>query len=158
VNGGVVGGEREVSPERRRALQVGSPIDVRYLPSRPTVNDLGGRPRSGMPMPVPFVVASILGALGVLCLFLVHRQRRLLTEGRVASAVVTGHEKHSSSHGGTHRSITYEFPLLSGAVASGKSGASKKPPTLGSVITVVYDPDQPTRSAVYPFSLVKPAR
>ena len=43
-------------------------------------------------------------------------------------------------------------------MASGKSCASSKPPALGSVVTVVYDPDQPRRNAVYPFSLVKPAR
>jgi hypothetical protein len=158
VNGRVIGGARDVSTERRRALQVGAPIDVWYVPSRPTVNELGDRPRSGMPMAVPFVVSFVLAALGGLCLFLIHRQRRLLAEGRVASGVVTGHEKHHSSHGGTHRSVTYQFPLLSGAVASGKAGASSKPPTLGSAITIVYDPDEPRRNAVYPFSLVKPAR
>ena len=48
VNGRVVRGERQVSGERRRTLQVGSPIDVRYLPSDPTVNELDGRPRSGI--------------------------------------------------------------------------------------------------------------
>jgi hypothetical protein len=158
VNGRVVRGERQVSAERRKTLQVGSPIDVQYLPSDPTVNNLGGRPRSGIPIALPFVLAPAIAALGVVCLVQVHRQRRLLSEGRVASAMVTGHAKHNSSHGGTHRAITFTFPLLSGATASGKSGASSKPPALGSVITVVYDPDQPGRNAVYPFSLVKPAR
>jgi hypothetical protein len=76
----------------------------------------------------------------------------------VASAKVTGHAKHHRSPGGTHPSITFAFPLLMGAVASGKSGASSKPPAIGSAITVVYDPEQPRRNAVYPFSLVKPAR
>ena len=158
VNGRVVRGDRDVSTERRRTLVTGSSVDVRYLPADPTVNDLGGRPRSGMPMALPFVVAPLLAALGVLCLVQVHRQRRLLSEGRVTSAMVTGHAKHHGSHGATHRSITFTFPLLSGATASGESGASSKPPAIGSAITVVYDPDQPRRYAVYPFSLVKPAR
>jgi len=158
VNGRVVRGDRQVSGERRRTLNVGSPIDVRYLPSDPAVNELDGRPRSGIPIALPFALAPAIAVFGVLCLVRVHRQRRLLSEGRVASATVTGHVKHHGSHGGTHRSITFAFPLLSGAVASGKGCASSKLPALGSVITVVYDPDQPRRNAVYPFSLVKPAR
>jgi hypothetical protein len=81
----------------------------------------------------------------------------LLSEGRVASATVIAHETHKSSYGGTERSIAYEFPLLSGAVASGKT-ASATPPAVGSTITVVYDPDRPARHAVYPFSFVKPRR
>ena len=43
VNGRVVRGDRQVSGERRRTLKVGSPVDVRYLPSDPTVNE-SGRP------------------------------------------------------------------------------------------------------------------
>ena len=158
VNDRVVRGERQVSGARRQTLKVGSPIDVRYLPSDPTANELDGRPRSGIPIALPFVLAPTIAAFGVLCLVRVHRQRRLLSEGRVASATVTGHVKHHSSHGGTHGSITFTFPLLSGAMALGKSGASSKPLALGSVVTIVYDPDQPGRNAVYPFSLVKPAR
>lgn len=158
ADGRAVSGEQRVSTERRRTLQVGSRLDVRYLPSNPAVNDLGGAPRSGMPMALPFIVAPIIAGVGALCLWQVHRQRRLLSDGRVAPGVVTGHSKHRSSHGGTHRSITFTFPLLSGATASGRSGVSSTPPAIGSAITVVYDPDQPTRSAVYPFSLVRPAR
>ena len=158
LNGRVVRGERQVSSERRQTLKVGSSIEVRYLPSDPTVNDLNGRPRSGIPIALPLVLAPSIAFLGVLCLVRVHRQRRLLSEGRVASATVTGHVNLHGSHGDTYRSIKYEFPLLSGAKASGKGCASKKPPALGSVVTVVYDPDQPRLNAVYPFSLVKPAR
>ena len=158
VNGRVIFGEQSVSSERRRMLKVGSRLDVRYLPSNPEVNDLGGIPRSGMPMALPFVVAPAIAALGVFCLSRIHRQRRLLAEGRAAPAIVTGHAKHHSSHGGTDRTVTFSFPLLSGATASGTSGASRTPPALGSAITVVYDPDDPARNAVYPFSLVKPAR
>jgi hypothetical protein len=54
--------------------------------------------------------------------------------------------------------MTYEFPLLSGAVASGKAGTSAKPPAIGSVICVIYDPESPKRNAVYPLSLVIPAK
>jgi hypothetical protein len=42
-------------------------------------------------------------------------------------------------------------------VASGKSGTSSKPPAVGTVICVVYDPDRPSRNRVYPLALVKPA-
>ena len=158
VDESVIRGERRVSDDRRETLLVGSPISVRYLPSDPAVNDLGEFSGSRMPMPVPFIIASIIAAVGVICLAGVSRQRRLLAEGRVAEAVVTRHHTDNYSEGGTHRSITYQFALLSGAVASGKSGASKKPPAIGTVITVVYDPDRPRRNRVYPFSLVKPAR
>ncbi len=96
--------------------------------------------------------------MGLLCLFAIQKQRRLLTDGRAAPAIVTAHHRHHSGHGGTHRSLTYEFPLLNGATATGRSQTSSKPPAVGSVICVIYDPDRPTRSMAYPFSLVQPAR
>ena len=46
--------------------------------------------------------------------------------------------------------------LLSGAVRKGHSSANKRSvPAVGSVICVIYDPDNPRRNAVYPFSLVE---
>jgi hypothetical protein len=115
------------------------------------------RPGGGMPLWLPFLVAAGVAALGGLCLRELHRQRRLLTEGRAAPAVVTKHTDTKDSHGGKHKTITYDFPLLNGAMRTGTSGTSSKPPAVGSVICVVYDPDVPTRNKVYPLSLVTPA-
>jgi hypothetical protein len=111
-----------------------------------------------IPRWLPFVVAAAIAAIGMLCVYLIHIQRTLLMEGRAAPAVVTGHAKHQTPHGGTQRSLTYTFSLLSGATASGKSGTSSKPPAIGSVICVLYDPERPRRSMPYPLPLVRPAR
>lgn len=150
-------GDIKVSAERRRTLRVGSPLAVRYLAERPDFNDLGGRPRSGMPAALPFVIAAVLVACAGLCAFGLRRQWTLLSDGRVAPALVTGHTSEKTQHG-TQRQMTYEFLLLSGAVGSGKSQTSDEPPAVGSVIPVIYDPDHPARNRVYPFRLVRPAR
>ena len=156
VDGRPYSARARVSAERRRTLQVGSPLPVRYVPADPRLNDLGGTPRGGLPVWLSVVTAGGIGGAGLLCLLVIARQRRLLTDGHVAPAIVTAHHRQRSQHG-THRSLTFQFPLLSGRVASGKSGTSSKPPDVGSVICVVYDPDRPSRNRVYPLALVKPA-
>jgi hypothetical protein len=159
VDGRAYNDHTKVSNERRRTLQVGSEILVRYVPADPSINVLEGMTLGGgMPAVLPAVIAALIAAGGSLFLLGIRGQRRLLAEGRVAPAIVTAHHSHSTSHGGKHRSMTYEFPLLSGAVASGKSGTSAKPPAIGSVICVIYDPESPKRNKVYPLSLVTPAR
>lgn len=151
-------GRTKMRSSRWRTLHVGSPLDVRYLPDRPTTNVLVGYERGGVPAFVPFLLAALMSMGGVLLIWNVNCQRRLLMEGRAAAAIVTGVVTHKTSHGGTQRSIKYAFQLLSGAMARGKSDASGKPPALGSVICVVYDPDRPRRSRRYPFPFVKTAR
>jgi hypothetical protein len=156
ANGHVHEGRVRVSDEHRRALHVGSALSVRYVPADPNINDLGGAPRDGMPIIMPYLVACAMVSGSGLCLMAIRRQRQLLTDGRAAPALVTGHAQHRTSRGGKHRSLTYSFPLLSGAVASGKSATTRTPPAVGSVIWVIYDPEAPTRHRVYPLSLVTP--
>lgn len=146
----------KVSAERRRVLEVGSPVDVRVLPGRPDVNDLG-TPRSGLPMAIGPLVGAAMAALGGLCLLSIRVQWRLLQDGRAAPAIVTAHTSRRSSHGTKHHAVTYEFLLLSGARATGTCDRLRTPSAIGSVITVVYDPERPGRSRVFPFSLVRPA-
>jgi len=50
--------------------------------------------------------------------------------------------------------IHYEFRLLNGIVAKGKSSASKAPAG-DAPLCVLYDPENPRRNARYPFSLVR---
>ena len=158
VDGRAYESTERVSTARRRALQVGSAINVRYVPGEPQQNDLGGTTDPSLPIWLPFVVSMAAASMGLLCLFAIQKQRRLLTDGRAAPAIVRSLHRHHTGHGGTHRSLTYEFPLLNGAVATGRSHTSNKPPAVGSVICVIYDPDRPARSMAYPFSLVQPAQ
>jgi hypothetical protein len=158
VEGRVYEGRTRIGSSTWKALQVGSTLPVRYLRSDPGRSLADGVQSDAMPLWLPFVVAGALAIMGGLCLTLIGVQRRLLMEGRAAPAIVTGHKKVHTSHGGTHRSMTYAFPLLSGATAVGKSGTSSKPPAIGSVICVLYDPERPRRSMPYPLQLVRPAR
>jgi hypothetical protein len=153
VDGVAYRGDRHVSRARRATLNVGAPIDVRYVPSDPRVNDLGGTP-SGIPVAIPYAVPAAFTACAAICLTILHRQRQLLAEGRPAPAVVTGRKETSPGPHGKHWNMTYEFPLLNGTVATGKSSTSKRGPAVGSVLCVIYDPERPSRNRPYPFPLV----
>jgi hypothetical protein len=87
-------------------------------------------------------------------LALIRRQRRLLTYGRGAVAVITGVEKKRSDKG-TYWKVHYEWTLLSGAKRTGHYKHGKKqPPAIGTTIPIVYDRDQPSHHSKYPLSLV----
>jgi hypothetical protein len=153
--GAVYEGQSKIRLSAWRALEHGGAIEVRYLPDHPGRSLVAGAERGGLPPWIAFLVAAGLAAGGALCLAGLNGQRRLLMDGRAAPALVTAIVKHSSSHGGSHRSIKYTFPLMSGSIATGKSEAPRKPPAVGSVICIVYDPDRPGRSRPYPFPLVR---
>lgn len=143
--------EREAKLSLRvwRGLGAGSLLPVRYLPENPALNCPRCCPPQPMPAAIPYLVAVGLATAGSLALFTIHRQRRLLEWGRPATGRVIAHEK--SEHGKMAR---YEFGVLSGAIKKGKTGPEKQPAPIGSLLWVVYDPEEPTRNAPYPFSLV----
>jgi hypothetical protein len=157
VDGRTYNDSAKVSREARRALVVGAPVGVRYLPANPEVSHVAGAPPGAMPPAIPYVAAVAIAAAGVLCLLAINAQRRLLAEGRAAPAIVTGDTRQRTSHGGQRRSLTYEFLLLTGVVMRATCVTSSKPPQVGSVVCVIYDPEQPSRSAIYPLQLVAPA-
>ena len=147
-------GRAKISLSKWRSLTVAAGLPIRYVPAAPEQSVLAGRLPRVMPLWLPYLIAIAIAAIGWLCLFALRRERRLLMEGRPAPAVVIKHVKHHSQHG-TMVTTTYEFPLLNGAIATGKSGTSRKPLPIGSVICVVYDPDWPKRSKPYPMPLVR---
>ena len=155
VNDRAYSGEGRLPAVVWRPLRTGETLTVRYVPDNPAISMPAQSSRSQPPLWLPAVVALVLVTIGMFCLFGIQQQRQLLIEGRVTAAIVRSHKKRHSSHGGTHRSMTYDFALLNGAVASGRSRTSSKPPAVGSVICVVYDPDRPSRNLAYPFELVR---
>jgi len=89
--------------------------------------------------------------------WVVRRQRILLSEGRAARARVMALKKVSSDKGKRYR-VTYEFQTLSGARQQSRCEIGKTPPAIGATIPVVYHRDRPDWSATYPLQLVRPGR
>jgi hypothetical protein len=148
---------RRVKTPRRiwDTLREGSPIPVRYIAASPEINHPHGWRDETTPVAVAWLVGFGMAAVGGVILLPLLAQRRMVAEGRAAPGIVTGKKKVAHGYGASHTEISYDFLLLSGGVASGKcSGDSKMAP--GTVITVLYDPDNPRSSARYPASLVRP--
>jgi hypothetical protein len=135
-------------------LEVGSTVPVRFVPERPELNHPVEWRTSDMPWFIPGLTAAGLVAVGILLIWLIRRQIALLSDGRAAAAVVTAHKR--GQHGS--KSIVYEFPLYGGGVGKGNGGESRKPPPIGSTLTVVYDRERPGRNAIYPMSMVRVVR
>jgi len=151
-------GRAPLSTAAWRALHVGDRVAIRYRASDPTES----YPAGVGPEAPPVWLAPLIGAAmasGAVGLFtVVRRERRLLESGRVAQGVVLALHVHRTSHGSAHRSMKYEFPLQSGARVVGKSAAGRRPPGVGSALTVIYDPERPKFSRSYPLALVRPVR
>lgn len=153
ANGARINGESRLPLRQWRRLSAGSTVPLSYLPDNPRRFVLAGQRRSRMPLAVPYLVSSALAVLALICGAAVRQQRTLLSEGRPASAVVTAVRKHKDSHGSAHQEMAYEFRVLAGTIAKGKASAGKGT-KVGATISVVYDPERPTRNRPYPFSLV----
>ncbi len=155
--------QRRAEILRRAWLQLdaGARVTVRYVPSRPEWSRLPGLERSRVLSfwVVPILPLLLLGGAG-LAAYAILRQRRLLAEGRAAPALVLQVKKveHRHPHGGRRLEykVRLEFAILSGARVEGEYGPVKKPPSLGSILCVLYDPECPRRIAPYPLSLVRP--
>ena len=155
AGGARIYGERQLRQSAWEKLEAGSRVVVRYLPDNPQRWSIAGERQDGLPMAIGFVVPGIMLGIAALCGGAVRWQRSLLTNGRVAPAVITSTHTHKSGEGATHRVIRYEFPLTGGGAQKGKASASKNA-AVGNTIYVLYDPDRPARSKPYPFSLVTP--
>lgn len=136
------------------SLRAGSPIAVRYLPSAPAHNYPSASPPRPTPIWVPFVIGGILIGCSVAMPFQVRRQRHLLEDGRPAPAEVTRLRKMRTQHG-VQNIVYYQFALPGGGVCKGRANCYPHAMPAGSVICVLYDPDNPRRSAPYPLCAVK---
>jgi hypothetical protein len=134
-------------------LGVGSPIAVRFVPGRPELNHPAEWRTGDMPGWVPGAIAAGLIAAGALVIWIIRRQISLLSDGRPAVAQVTAHKRGQHGH-----SFVYEFPLMHGGVGKGNGGEGRKPPPVGSTLTVIYDRENPRRNSIYPVAMVRVVR
>jgi len=158
VQGDIHRGRQTLRRKDEPQATVGSLVRVRYLPEEPARSwMLGYEPRGGVPLFVVFAgpLALAFGA-GPLW-FALRSQRNMLETGRVAGARVVGVRKvrHEDSTG--YR-VEYEFQVLSGAWRRIELPASRKPPDVGTVVPLLYNPDNDRRAVLYPLALVRVAR
>jgi hypothetical protein len=117
-----------------------------------------GHAWSGLFLIVP---ALFLGAFGLLSLALYRaavvlpkRRRRLYTHGAAAPGTVAGGEQHHSVHGSSY-AVLYDFtpagapqPIRGGTLIRAKEFNQIAP---GQTVTVLYDPDKPSRNTAYEY-------
>ena len=140
-----IGHNTWLSMERTESLR------VRYLPANPQIHLVHGwEPRLFPPWASLAIPAGVLFFVAWLITRIVAWQRRLLAEGRPAPAIVT---KIARTQNG--KVAHYVFMVMSGKMIEGKSMPQKHPPSVGSMLNVIYEPDRERRNSVYPLSLVR---
>lgn len=133
---------------------VGSSVVVSYPPSRPDQSWIRGYEPRRVPFWLVPAVPAALMLVVVLIVIALRRQARLIEQGRAALGRVTKTNKVSHGEHEVWR-VHYEWKLLSGATRTGYYDKAKNPPAPGTLIPIVYDPNNPRRRAHYPLSLVR---
>jgi hypothetical protein len=155
VNGRRYDAQASIGRLHWNSLAPGSPIAIRYLPSDPANNyPRADPPRPASTWPTDLFYGGTAAALGALPLLTVLRRRRLLAHGQASAAVVTGWTMAAAGRRPRFRGY-YEYPLPDGGARAGTYDAGGDQPVSGSAICILYDPENPRRSAPYPLSLVK---
>jgi hypothetical protein len=158
VDGRTYSGYGVMAPSHWAALQVGSPLEILYLPSDPAKSYPESDPPNSqthwlLVLPVAGMALFFMFSFAAIQLSAVLPKRRLLARGRPARAVVTrcnaGSRGRSSGY-----FLHYDFSLPDGSKSQGKVFRSE-PVTEGSTATALYDPDHPQRNTLYPLAMVK---
>lgn len=146
-----------ITAEHWQSLQVGSPLAIRFLPSDPQKS----YPESDSPTSeTHWSMVLLLAGMALFFMFSfayiqispVLRGRRILASGRPARGVVTRCGVSQGRGGGYV--VNYDFSIPDGSQCQGRKHSDSQLAE-GSVITVLYDPDNPRRNARYPMQTVK---
>jgi hypothetical protein len=148
--GGEFTGQSEMRSETWRGLKPGDPLAVRYLPSRPEVNQPGAGVQDPPPAWLAWMPPLMFVWPSIMFWFMIHAQWRLLADGVPVPAVVTRikRSKQTDAH--------YEFKIPAGEAVKGRSPVSRRNvPEVGAQVCVLYHPDNPRKNSIYPMGMVK---
>ncbi len=131
-------------------LENAETLNIKYLPQNPQSHMVRGLEPKLLPPWVSILVAGVLFFVAWLVTRILALQRRLLAEGRPAPGIVT--EVARTRNG---KVAHYAFMAMSGKVINGKLRPRKNPPAVGTVLSVIYEPDHETHNSTFPLPLVK---
>jgi len=132
-------------------IRVAGMLPIRYLPSDPNINHPAEWVETGAGSWFPFIFCPLLLLSAAFFAFNVQKQGKLLANGLPAPAVIT---RCYRVKGGW--AATYQFRTKDGAVLGGRCSVTRKLEK-GAVISVLYDPEKPTRNRVYPMDAYRVA-
>ena len=136
-------GQAEVPKRIYATLHSGDVLEIRYVPSDPSINHPASWEWSaGWEN---FVVPVIGLASVIFYRALLRRQRHLAVEGIPAFATVTG-----TSRGRNGPIVKYEFRTDGGIYQGSDSSPGRK--ATGTRICILYLPNDPNRNGIYPLS------
>jgi hypothetical protein len=139
-----------------RQFHAGSVVNIQYVQSDPNRSWIVGHEPKPIPVFVPIIISASLLLGGGLLFWGVQRQRGMLERGRAAIGRVTTTRWRRRHNRRTTFYVYYEFTTYSGAVQKGRgSGTKQQAPAAGSEIVVLYDMDNPKRTAWYPLPMVR---
>jgi Protein of unknown function (DUF3592) len=149
-----------IASEHWQSLQVGSPLTICYLPSDPSKAYPDTDPPSSQshwPTSLPMAGMILLFMLSFAAIFLsaILPQRRLLARGFPARGVITRCKEGSKGRSSGYY-LNYDFPLQDGPSCQGKEFSGSQQAE-GASVTVLYDPNNPRRNALYPLESVRMA-
>lgn len=150
-----IGGARytgeAAAPERIwQSLTEGASIVIRVVPATPALNHPSDWDMDVLPAFVPYLVLAIFGGGGTVLMILLRGQNYLLREGQAAPAIITRLSRNKQG-----MEARYEFTQFNGAVIKGRGSVRQSNLSVGSGITVIYDPDNPRRNTPYPVEFWK---
>ncbi|MGA9669331.1 MAG: DUF3592 domain-containing protein [Terracidiphilus sp.] len=147
-----------IAEEQWRSLEVGSPLAIRYLPSNPHEAYPDSAPPnsqnySSIALPMAGMILFLTWSFATICLWDVVSQRRLLARGGAALGIVTRCKAGARDRISGYY-LNYDFSVPGDAPYQGRDFSGPQQAE-GSPVTVVYDPNNPRRSALYPMGTVR---
>jgi hypothetical protein len=123
----------------------GNPVTLRFLPSQPQISRLANEQEPPTFKFILFVPFFNLISFGFV-FGQIKKHQNLLRSGDAAAASV---EKVARQKNGYL--IFYRFQDQMGQTIQGKASVPMKlPPNIGSTVTVLYLPNQPSQNVIYP--------
>jgi hypothetical protein len=139
-----------------RQFHPGMPVTVEYVRSNPGRSWIRGHAPEPVPAFLPFIVAGSMILPGGILFWTVQRQRSVLERGRAAIGRVTTTRNFHRQNRRATVYVYFEFTTYSGALRKGRGNATKQgAPAVGSEVVILYDMDNPKRTALYPLQLVR---